>query len=273
MLSTWGGYVRSWDDLTAIINAWWCLVGVLCALTVSSAYAQDQESTHVHIVTGEIPPYAYTVDARLDGVATRIVRELIQRTGTTETILVLPWARAILSSTQDEVLTYPIARLPYREEQYQWIGPILSDTFSFSVLAANDKAFTQPKQFTHLSVAVNRGAPTGKILKAKGFTRIFPVASEASCAKMLLAGRLDAWYTSDLITQHTMKQLGEDLTKIRRSVSSHRIDMYIAASLQVPNDVVAQWQAHLDAMKADGAYEAILMEYDIAPTGGALTEP
>jgi len=226
-------------------------------------WSQTLQEKELKIVTGELPPYAYTKDQRIQGIATEIVNELVIRTGHPGNIKMLPWARAIMESTYDMHLTYPLARLPYRETMYQWIGPILSDWFSFAVLESNRQIFSAFESFRQLEIGVNRGAPTEKRLRENGFQNLFSMSSESKNAQMLLHGKFDAWYTTTLMIPHTMMLLGEDENQIRIAFTDIQINMYIVASLDTPEEYVREWQTQLEAMKNDGTYNAILRKYNI----------
>jgi len=223
------------------------------------AWGQDR----ILITTGELPPYAYTQKEQQLGIATQIAKELITRTGYEGNILVTPWARTIKESTHNQRLSYPIARLPYRETQYQWIGPILSDTFTFAVLKSNTQTFSNLESFKHLEIGVNRGAPTERRLKEHGFQNLYSVSSEIKNAQMLLRDRFDVWYTTQLIITHTMNLLEQDVNQLRLAFTDLKIDMYIVASLDVAIERVQEWQTQLDAMKTDGTYNAILKKYGV----------
>ncbi|MCP4935025.1 MAG: hypothetical protein GY927_12670 [bacterium] len=70
-------------------------------VNISDTNAQQAE---FKIVTGELPPYAYTKDGQLSGVATDIVRELMRRVAFTDDIEVRPWMRAIVESAQHRMI-------------------------------------------------------------------------------------------------------------------------------------------------------------------------
>lgn len=215
-----------------------------------------------NVITGELPPYAYSKNKQLTGVVTDIVKAIMQQVGYKQLIAVKPWARAIKISYTKNMMIFPIARLPYREKKYLWIGPILTDAFTFAVKKQNSQLYTSISNFIPLKVGVNRGAPTAIRLTKLGFNNLQLVNGESINANMLLKGRFDAWYTTRLMTQHVIQQLKQPPNAVRIAFTDITIRMYIAASLNLK--VASQrWQQALDQLKRDGTYQNILTQYGI----------
>jgi polar amino acid transport system substrate-binding protein len=229
---------------------------VICVLTLFVSHAAAQNSD-LRIITGDLPPYSYQQDARQVGVATDILREVMQRVGCSAAIEVRPWARAIMESLKDKTMSYPLARLPYREDKYCWIGPLLEDRYVFAVLSSNPAVFKHIDNFKDLPIGVNRGAPTAARLEELGFTNLQIANEEKVNPLMLFKERITAWYSSKLIITHTLKNSGFDKDKIKIAFSDIPIQMYIAASLNLKSEA-AKWQKALDEMKSDGTYRIIL---------------
>lgn len=240
-----------------------CSAGLLILLiTLKSTQIALAQSDDVTIITGELPPYAYFQEGQVEGVATLIVEALMRRTGS-QPLTILPWARALEHSTHGKTVTFPLARLPYRENQYQWIGPILQDNLVFVILASHPHDYQDLESLKSLSVVVNRGAPTEKRLLDEGFEKVEVSASEISNARMLLNHRFDAWYTTQLMMKHALKTLGEEEQQVKIAYTDLNIDMYLVASLDVPKEQVQIWQNELDEMKKNGAYARILQQFSL----------
>ena len=211
------------------------------------------------LITDDFPPYASYRDGRLSGIAVAIVKELMKSTGCSGKIEMLPWKRAIAYSRKSKAMLFPFTRRPYREKEYKWIGPVLKDRFVFAVCNEDNGNYTRIDDFRDLEIGVASGTPTEHRLQELAFNHIQRVAAEKQNAmKMLGAHRIDAWYSTDLILHHTIESLGIDPKEIRIALQDIDVEMYIAASLSVPDEVVLKWQNSLDAMKDSGRYQAIL---------------
>lgn len=230
------------------------IVIMIISTSVSHTYAQYPE---IVIKTGELPPYSYQKDGRQSGLATDVVRELMRRVGCSVEIDSRPWARVIMESARENTMSYPLARLPYRENKYCWIGPLLEDTYVFAVLASNRTDFKRIDDFRDLSVGVNRGAPTAVRLEKLGFSHLQVANEEKVNPLMLFKERIMAWYSSKLIIKHTLRNSEFDENKVRFAFSDIKVKMYIAASPNLKKEA-AEWQKVLDKMKSDGTYQIIL---------------
>ena len=78
--------------------------------------------------------------------------------------------------------------------------------------------------------------------------------------KLVSPNRIDAWYCSYLILKYTMKLEGIDEKLIRIAYTDINVEMYIGASLTVPDEIVARWQINLDELKENGKYQDILYD-------------
>ncbi len=231
------------------------------SITIGTAFAGQ---ARIKIVTGELPPYSFKENGGVSGIAAGIVQEIMTRTGFTQNIIIRPWSRAIHLSTGNDRMTFPLARLPYREDQYRWVGPILNDKLVFVVPATDTSDYNTPNDFKHLKVGVIKGAPPASRLGKAGFTKLQIVTDEGTNAKKILAGRLDAWYTSHLIMRDTFKKMGIDESKIKVVLSDLDITMYVGASKNLEK-AAGKWQEALDNMKSDGTFQKLLKTFDAGP--------
>ncbi len=216
----------------------------------------------IKLVTGELPPYSYKEENKIIGVASDVVDTLKNRVGYSHNIKFYPWARALKLSTEKGTITYPLARLPYREQSYRWIGPLLVDSFVFIVKASDSTDFTSLEDLKNMSIGVNRFAPTEKRLIKKGFKNIDQAGSEIQNGKKFIMGRFDAWYTTHLMAKHIFKKLGVEKNKYTVAFVDLEVSMYLAASLDLVSEAPI-WQAELNRMKSDGAYQKILQGYGL----------
>lgn len=226
---------------------------------ISDTNAQQAE---IKIVTGELPPYAYTKDGQIAGVATDIMRELMRRVGLTGDIYVRPWKRAIVESEQSRLI-YPLARTPDIEKRYKWIGPILIDQLAFIVRASDKRIFTDIDDFRDFTIGVNRGAPTESRLEMLGFKKIEPVATEGQNLEKLLHGRFDVWFASVFVLKGTLEQQGISENKVKIAFSDLNVEQYIGVSPDIEDETVRLWQKNLDEMKSDGSYRIIMKKYGV----------
>jgi len=208
----------------------------------SSLVYADQD---YRVITGDLAAITYVGDG--------LLKELMKRVNYTGEPIVYPWARTIKESQEKKTITFIMARVPYREKKYAWIGPIFKTGFVFVVPVSDIRVYTKLDDFKKLNVGANRSAPTVKRLRERGFTQIFEGNSEKVLANMLLHNRFDAWYSALLLVKYTMIDLDIPSSEVRVAFTDQEFEVYITASPDL-SYVAEQWQNALDAMKADGTY-------------------
>jgi len=231
-------------------------------LIIALIFFTNTQAIELKISTGELPPYSYSQNNYLKGLAVEIVNTLQKRVQqNNNTIIKKPWARVISEANTSKQLSFPLARRPYRENLYKWIGPILSDQAVFVVKKANFKKISRISELKDLSVGSNLGAPTTKRLKQLNFTRLKIIPSETQLSKMFIRDRFEAWYSAELMIFDLLKKLNYNLLDVTVLYRDVPLTFYIAASLDIEDSIIAVWQKELNKMKSDGTYRKILLKY------------
>jgi len=100
---------------------------------IGSTVAQSQLS----VVTENWPPYNYQNDkSDVDGVATAVVKRVLNHAELSYRIDVFPWARSYkLAQGQPNTLIYSIFKTAEREPYFHWFCPLLPnlDMFFFAL--------------------------------------------------------------------------------------------------------------------------------------------
>ena len=221
-----------------------------------------RNSDDLILVTNEFPPYTIIKDGEFSGIAVDIVKKLTSSAGYSCEITMLPWKRALKESQSRNVLLFPYTRRPYRETQFKWIGPIMKDIFVFAVNSYDNRRFNTIEDFRSLEIGVVQGTPTAYRLKELGFEKIqFVLQEKQNAFKLIYGNRIDAWYVPELILNQTLKSKGIKFEKMKIAYKDTEVEMYIAASLSVPDEIVTLWQKNFDDMKKHGHYREILEKY------------
>jgi len=219
-------------------------------------------SNDLLLVTNEFPPYTIIEEGEFSGISVDIVKQLSSLAGHSYNIVMLPWKRALKESQFRKVLLFPYTRRPYREKQFKWIGPIMTDTFVFAVNREDKRHFKTIDDFRDLEIGVIQGTPTAYRLKKMGFENLqFVIQEKQNAFKMVHGHRIDAWYVPELILTRTLRSEGIAFEKIRIAYKDIDVDMYIAASLSVPDEIVTLWQKNFEHLKKSGQYRQILKKY------------
>lgn len=173
------------------------------------------------IVTEELPPFNYTVDGRPTGVATELMKEILAQTGLDYEIRFMPWARAYATArSRKNTIIYSIKRTPSREEEFIWLGALLTDQCGVFALKTQDLQPQNLEELKEYTLGTYRDDSTELFLLKQGFTRSHPGTTKAPLISYvgqnphqeifqdLLQGKIDFWPNSISYIYYTVRQAG-----------------------------------------------------------------
>lgn len=217
------------------------------------------------LIAGMIQGFCEIRDKGIGGVSCALVAEMARRVGYTKPIDLMPHARAIGMARTGPMVLVPLSRNDSREPFFQWHVKLLED--EVVVVARQDSPFdiSTVGAARNLSVGVLRGGSAFDFAEREGFTHLEALAEEKLNARKLEAGRIEAWVGLWNSIRRAQASENLPLSALRRGAVLRRVEIHLAASLDVPAAELARWKAALDAMKEDGAYRRILADYDYDP--------
>jgi len=144
---------------------------------------------------------------------------------------------------------------------FKWVGPVASNKWVFFAkkgggikLASLDDAKKVEKIGTYKDDAAE------SYLKGAGFANIDSVVNDEQNVPKLMAGRINLWIVGELqgIYKAKAKGVADQLEKV---LDVKDTQLYIAFSKNTDDAEIAKWQTALDALKADGSYDALVKKY------------
>lgn len=236
-------------------------------LHLTGLCAQPTANTSpLQVYTNEYPPFCFTENDQVTGVATDLVVALMAKMGQSPHIQALPWARALESiSGPPNVMLYTVTRTEERERQFKWVGPLMS---SHVVLFARRDAKLVIQRLDDAkavkAIGTVQGYATQTLLRDKGFTNLDALAgSEGGNPEKLMTGRIDLWATDNVTGIYQAKLRGVDPAMMKVVYRVVELPKYLAFSKQTDDQVIKQWQTALDKAKKDGTFHKILAQWGI----------
>jgi ABC-type amino acid transport substrate-binding protein len=232
----------------------------------------------LRIITENFPPFNYAgADGKAAGQATEVVNSILTQLNQKAAIEILPWSEGYsLARAGPRVVLYSTGRTDEREKLFRWVGPIAS--FDYTLYAKKGSGL----QIDSLEAAKKAGR-TGVVkddvrhqfLLENRFDNITTCGSDAECLHNLMAGTTDLWLGSSANAAEIAKKEGIDPSAFVALYPVRTVQLYIAFSNDTPDSVITRWQDALDAMKKDGAFDAIRKKYGMMPataTGVPVSE-
>jgi len=246
-----------------------CFITALCLplLLVSFPVLTEAAPDKLVLLTEELPPFNFKTRDGARGISTSILLRMIEHAGLSdqvEDIQVLPWARAYdTARNKPGTLLFSVARTQERENQFKWVGPII--TGRSSLIARKDRGIrlqTLDDAQKYL-LGVIRKYPTTQFLLAAGYPadKIESAPDAKANLMKLQTGRIDLFAYNEISFQWMMTDLGLDKDDFETVYVLYDMPLYFAINKDTPDELVSKLQDSLNTMKESGEVQRIIDEY------------
>ena len=235
---------------------------VLSQLTISAAWGDegDQSRVPIEIVTAHLPPWSIQDKGSQQGVLMDLVKMLGEKAGLSDRqyVTVFPWKRAqVYASNRENVLILPMMRTKVREKKYGWLQKV--DHLSTLFVTADGTSLDLEEAKKVGLVTVRLGTPMEDFLVRNDFQNLLISPSLQAQLTMLKKGRVQAWFVSEPLARYTVGiDQGKQLT-FGPSITSSPV--YLATSLDFPEEVAKRYQDAYADLQRDGAISELWQRY------------
>lgn len=249
------------------------IVGTLVAVLAAAGLAQAQALKIYTEISA--PSQIQGPNGKLEGVSVELVQEIQKRVGSKDPIQVVPWARGYQEAQSDpNVALFSMARNAERNSLFQWVGPLLENSYLLYVKADSKitiKTLEDAKKLK--AIGVYRNDVRDQFLTKQGFTNLDRADDSVTNFKKLELGRIDAIAGSNVGMTDLAKAAGFNPEDLKPTVTFMKVQTWIAFSKATPAATVKAWAEALEAVKKDKTYEKIYRKYmhNIPLPGPAIT--
>jgi len=217
----------------------------------------------LQLVTEEYPPVTFMKDGKPAGFVTDMVREIAARRGVAEPIRLTSWKNAYqMARIHPNVVLFSAERTPERENLFQWVGPVgKNSAILYAKRGSGIRLNTLEEAKTLDAIATTTNWFTEQYLKAKGFGNLISSPEPAEGVQKLIRGDVQLSIFTDITIPEIVRNAGFRMEDLEPVLTVTQTEFYIALSLGTPEEVVRAWQASLDELKKDGAFETIYRRY------------
>jgi ABC-type amino acid transport substrate-binding protein len=214
----------------------------------------------LQILGEDSPPGEYLdPNGKPAGVTIDLVHDLLDRLNVRATIRILPWKRAYhMGLNENNVALLETTRTEERESLFKWVGPLLvvkRIIYGRADYAKPLKTVADLQQGG--TICVLRGSSNETYLQSLGITNINAVTLPAQCLKMLEAGRVQLFYTSEIGMEGLLKEQGLAADRFKALLHLKKEYLYLAFSKDVSDERIRNWQDVLEEAKRDGTVARI----------------
>lgn len=239
------------------------LLLALTSLVSTQALAQRP----LTLICNQYPPFSMSLeqqnfarDNQVVGIHADAIRALLQRAEVDYNLtLRFPYHRLLeITRRKANTAMFTVDRTPGREPHYQWVGPIGEQRWA--IFSPNGKvpAVSRLQALTGKTVVAQQGEAVVKTLMAQGIN-VIPATNNAEALELLFANKADLWAVSERPGRYLAAQEGREVKKV---INLDNAPFYLALNLDTDPALVAKLQRTLEAMQADGSWQAFYNKYE-----------
>ena len=198
-------------------------------------------------------------DGGLPGLSIEIIKLAEKRLGVESPVTFMPFPRAIKAVKRRQGTLHPaLYRNPQRENEYVWVAKYHVVSNVFLTVGSPVNSLEEARRLK--KIGVEEKTAMDLFLTSRGFDNLERTNQARVNASKLAAGRIDAWFLTDILALWTWKQMGMDETlTVGQPISSS--DVYIVAGKDFSENMTQKYRDTIEAMLADGTVARIIEKY------------
>jgi hypothetical protein len=211
------------------------------------------------VVAANYPPLMIMGDPSQPGYAVEVLQNAAQRTGRQIDLSFLPFTRAMVEVRQGSDVLMPALFFGKEPtDEFLWIVEIQVARMSFGTLSGPVNDLDAARALP--SIVVEQGTTADIYLTRAGFTNLIRVSTPEASARMLHGGRAQAWLLDETLMQMEWRMLGFS-QPLGFGTPVLEVPIYLVGSTSLPADLVANYRAAIEDMRADGTLDALWRKY------------
>lgn len=253
-----GSFPGSFQWFLSPLASAWLAVLMLAGPILTGLTGTPPAMAQAQIVATARPPYMVDLDGRASGPAIELAGLVAQGAGIDPAVRLMPFQRALLALEQGETLYPALLRTPQREANFQWIGEIFTDRAVFFTRRGNPvvNQIETLKLLPRLNVL--RGSELQGLLLSFGINDIQASNNEADNARLLQAGRIDAWFALRAVGRATWAELRFAPQELQAGDTIATMPFWLVASNSMSPATVTRLRAAYQQLRRDGRYDRII---------------
>ncbi len=213
------------------------------------------------VVAAYYPPLMIDAEADAPGLAVEILRIAANRLDRDLAIEFLPFPRALQAmQNRSDTLMPALFRNDTREDEFLWIAQIDATKVRFLSLDRRVGSLEQARALDKIGVEADSTGDT--VLTGMGFQNLERLAGPEMSARMLDAGRIDAWVLTRPLAETVWQRMGLKRQLIP-GVILFEVPIYMVAGLGFPEEDALSYRRTIAGMHGDGTVTYLLDKYEI----------
>jgi len=231
------------------------------------AFAELPPNYKFYLQTENAVPFNFSLNGKnfakedkIDGVSTRVMREMMKRSGIRYTMtLRFPWSRIYdMTLERPNYGLFSTVKSDQRLPLFDWVGPLFQDKWYFMAMEGSNIKINSLEDAKKYKIGVYSGDIIQNYLQGNGFDDLVVSAQDNLNPDKLASGKIDLWATH-LGGPKIAQNAGYDNIEIVNEFMT--LPLNLAINKNTPPEVKERLQRALDEMKADGTFDQIIADF------------
>lgn len=231
--------------------------------------SQVVAADRLYVYTENFPPYNMSTNGRafehsadkIDGICTERAKALLDQSGLDYRMKLRNWNygyNRALSKANHGIFctTYSKERAPL----FKWVGPLAQNLWTIFAPPGSTFKMNRLEDAKGKTIGGYRNDVRSEYLLDRGY-KMSVIESDDLNPKRLALGQIDLWIAERLGGPYLASQ--QDIEGLVPVFSFNDVDLYLAMSLDTPDEVIEELNQALQAVKDNGTYDAIGTKYGL----------
>lgn len=229
------------------------LIFIISVCIIGTFQLQAASPENLTYLTEEYPPFNFTEEGHLKGIAVDLLKATWKNMGVQEqTIKVLPWARAYsqVQKVKNTVL-FSTTKSKEREKLFKWVGPIKVNRIGLIALKSKNIKINDLSEVFNYNIGTVRDDFSESLLQDSGY--ILKSKDRVSKIKLnikkLNIGRIDMFANSVEGAMKLIKAEGLNTDDYDVVWTLSTSALHYAFHLDTPDNLIARFQESLNSLE------------------------
>lgn len=223
----------------------------------------DEYGFKFAFITENYRPFNYQEGSELKGLAPDLLREICTSLQIPFQVSVLPWEEGYRKALeQGNAVLFSTVLNSSRKDLFKWAGPIAAVDWQFYAASPTTMTLNSVEEAKSAGrIGVMRDFATEQYLVQQGFTNLVYCRDNIDAFDKLLKGDIELFPSDRITAEAALQSLGHNIWSVTPLLTFMTDLVYFAFNRQIPDAVLADFQAEIDRLKADGTLERLTQTY------------
>lgn len=239
-------------------------IGLMIILLLG--FAATAKAQKITIFVDNWPPYNFKKNGRVVGISTELIQAALQKANIQYKLALYPFKRALITVQKiPNTMLFTVARIPQREDNFLWIGPIHSrKVYLYKLKNRADIQIKNVEDIKKYHTGVLSGGSVEHFFITHGFQNkdYSLIFNSPQLLKMLFKNRVDLIPGDPLDLAYQMKNLGYKYSELEIVyLLSEEGGYYMVANKDTSDEIITKIQKSLEEIMDTGFKDRVINKY------------